>query len=143
MNDEHFRKLERMYLAAPINQIYRPRITIREGECEVLCEARPELHHAAAGIHGSVHFKMLDDAAYFAFASTARDVFALTASFHISFLRPIAVGTMRSVGRVVRASGTISVAEATLYDAEGNEAARGIGDFARSRVALDAKLGYA
>jgi uncharacterized protein (TIGR00369 family) len=136
MNDEHHRKLERMYLGAPINRIYEPGIAIRDAECEITCEARPELHHAAAGLHGSVYFKMLDDAAFFAFASTVTDVFVLTASFHVSLLRPIGVGTMRAVGRVVRASSSISVAEATLYGPDGKEAAR-------SRMALDAKLGYA
>jgi uncharacterized protein (TIGR00369 family) len=143
MSDDHHRKLERMYLAAPINRIYQPGITIREGECEITCEARPELHHAAGGVHGSVYFKMLDDAAFFAFASVVRDVFVLTASFHVSLLRPIGVGTMRAAGRVVRASSTISVAEAVLYDPDGKEAARGVGDFARSRMPLDPKFGYA
>jgi uncharacterized protein (TIGR00369 family) len=143
MSEEHHRKLERMYLGAPINRIYLPRITIREAECEITIEARPELHHAAGGLHGSVYFKMLDDAAFFAFASTVTDVFVLTASFHMALLRPIGTGTIRSVGRVVRASSSISVAEATLYGPDGKEAARGMGDFARSRVSLDAKLGYA
>lgn len=139
---DHFQKLERMYLGAPINVLYRPRISIGEGQCEIHCAARPEFHHAAAGLHGSVFFKMLDDAAFFAVASTVTDVFVLTASFHVSLLRPITVGEMRSVGRVVRSSRVVSVAEAVLFDPEGREAARGIGDFARSRVALDAKLGY-
>ena len=132
-----------MYLAAPINRIYLPTIAVREAECEITCEARPELHHAAGGLHGSVYFKMLDDAAFFAFASVVTDVFVLTASFHVSLLRPITVGTIRAVGRVVRASPSVSVAEATLYSPDGKEAARGIGDFARSKMPLDAKLGYA
>jgi uncharacterized protein (TIGR00369 family) len=140
---DHHRKLERMYLGAPINRIYRPRIAIRRGECEVWCEARPELHHAAGGVHGSVCFKMLDDAAFFAVASVVDDVFVLTASFHLSLLRPIATGEMRAVGRVVRASPTVSVAEAVLYEPGGKEVARGIGDFARSKIALAPELGYA
>jgi uncharacterized protein (TIGR00369 family) len=139
---DHHRKLERMYLAAPINRIYRPRIAIHDSECEIWCEARPELHHAAGGLHGSVYFKMLDDAAFFAVASAVPDVFVLTASFHVSLLRPIATGEMRAAGRVVRASSTVSVAEAVLFDPSGKEAARGIGDFARSKVALTPELGY-
>lgn len=140
--DDHHRKLERMYLSAPINRIYEPRIAIKQAECEIRCEARPELHHAAGGLHGSVFFKMLDDAAFFAVASTVTDVFVLTASFHVALLRPIVAGEIRSVGRVVRPSSTVSVAEAVLFDPDGREAARGIGDFVRSRTPLDVKLGY-
>jgi len=140
--DDHHRKLERMYVSAPINGIYQPTIAVRESECEIRCEARAELHHAAGGLHGSVYFKMLDDAAFFAVASTVTDVFVLTASFHVSLLRPITTGEIRAVGRVVRASSTVSVAEAVLYDPDGREAARGIGDFVRSRIPLRAELGY-
>jgi uncharacterized protein (TIGR00369 family) len=143
LNEEHHRKLERMYVAAPINRaIYRPQITVGDATCEITCEARPDLHHGAGALHGSVYFKMLDDAAFFAIQSAVTDVFVLTASFNVSLLRPITVGTIRAVGRVVRASSAISVAEATLFDPDGKEAARGIGDFARSRIALEAKLGY-
>ncbi len=139
---DHHRKLERMYHGAPINAFFRPKLTITEGASEVRCEARRELYHAAGSVHGSVYFKMLDDAAFFAVASTVTDVFVLTASFHVSLLRPITAGEMRAVGKVVRASPTLCVAEAILYDPAGREAARGMGDFVRSRVMLDPSLGY-
>ena len=131
-----------MYLAAPINRIYAPAITIDKGTAEITAEARADLHHAAGGLHGSVYFKMLDDAAFFAVSSEVVDVFVLTASFHVSLLRPITTGPIRAVGRVVRLSSSVHVAEATLYDAHGREAARGIGDFARSKVPLTPFVGY-
>jgi uncharacterized protein (TIGR00369 family) len=140
---DHHRKLERMYLGAPVNRIYRPRVTIGDAECEIVIEARPELHHTLGAVHGSVYFKMLDDAAFFAVASGVPDVFVLTASFHLSLLRPITTGEIRAVGRVVRASSTLSVAEATLFGPDGKEAARGIGDFTRSKIALAPEHGYA
>ena len=132
-----------MYLGAPINRAYLPRVVVREGECEIWCDARSEMHHAAGGLHGSVFFKMLDDAAFFAVASTVHDVLMLTASFHVSLFRRLTTGELHSRGRVVRASPTLSVAEAVLFDHEGREAARGIGDFARSRIGLTADIGYA
>jgi acyl-coenzyme A thioesterase PaaI-like protein len=70
------------------------------------------------------------------------DVFVVTASFHVTLLRPITTGAVRSVGRVVRAGAALVVAEAILLDPAGREAARGIGDFARSRTALADVPGY-
>ena len=35
MNEEHFRCLESMYVAAPINDFYRPKIEVREGEATI------------------------------------------------------------------------------------------------------------
>ena len=75
-NDTHFRKLERMYLGAPINQWYRPTLSISEGSAEVSIAVRPEFFHAANAVHGSVYFKLLDDSAFFAANSLVEDVFA-------------------------------------------------------------------
>ncbi len=142
MSSEHHRRLETMYVAAPINGIYQPRIQISDGTAEIWCQAKPELHHSGKFLHGSVFFKMLDDAAFFAVASQVPEAFVVTASFHLSFLRAITVGEMHSVGRVVRMSSSVCVAEATLFGPDGREAARGSGDFVRSKTRLAAELGY-
>ena len=64
--DPHFSALEQMYLAAPINEIYRPRVEIAEGTATVAIDIRQQYFHAAGAVHGSVYFKMLDDSAFFA-----------------------------------------------------------------------------
>ena len=35
MKDKHFSCLEKMYLAAPINDFYQPTISVAESECEI------------------------------------------------------------------------------------------------------------
>ena len=64
----HFRKLERMYLSAPVNnQLYNGvTIAISDQRAELTLEIEEKFFHAANAIHGSVYFKMLDDAAFFA-----------------------------------------------------------------------------
>ena len=102
VNEEHYRKLEHMYLAAPINAFYSPGIRISHGEAEITIPVKPEFFHAADAVHGSVYFKLLDDAAFFAVNSRVRDVFVLTVSFTVHFARPVASGEMRAVGRLVQ-----------------------------------------
>ncbi len=102
--EAHYRLLERLYLAAPINGYYRPTITIGDGTCDIGIEARKEMYHAAAAIHGSIYFKMLDDAAFFAVNSLVPDYFVLTASFHLYMIRPMSAGPIRSSGRIIRHS---------------------------------------
>ena len=62
----HFTQLENMYAAAPINQIYQPILVVTEGQATIEIELSEQYHHSAGGVHGSVYFKMLDDAAFFA-----------------------------------------------------------------------------
>ena len=140
---EHYRKLERLYAAAPVTRWYGATIAISDGQAEVRLEARPEFHHVAYAVHGSVYFRMLDDAAFFAVSSRVREVLVLTVSFTVQFARPVTSGELRSVGRILHGSGRLFLAEATLFDSAGEMLGHGSGVFTRSSIALDPSIGYA
>jgi uncharacterized protein (TIGR00369 family) len=139
----HFRKLERMYHGAPINQIFAPRLVVGEGRAEVSMAVKPKFFHAAQALHGSVYFKALDDAAFFAVNSLLEDCFALTVSFNVYLVRPVSQGTILATGRVVHRSRRLFVAEAVLLDSAGAEIGRGSGTFMTSSIALTPEIGYA
>ena len=141
--DEHYRKLERMYAGAPVNGWYAPRLTISEGRAELRIAVRQEFFHAAGAVHGSVYFKALDDAAFFAAASLVEDVFVLTTSFNLHLTRPISEGELVAVGEVAHKSRRLLLADAVLTDGEGRQLARGSGSFLRSAIPLGPELGYA
>jgi uncharacterized protein (TIGR00369 family) len=100
-------------------------------------EVRPELFHGANALHGSVYFKALDDAAFFAVNSLVRDCFVLTVSFNTYLLRPVTEGTLRAEGIVTSESKNLYVAESVLYLGADRQVARGSGTFMRSRFRLD------
>ena len=135
---EHFRRLERMYASAPINEFFAPRLYIPEpGVAELRMMIRPDFHHAAGAAHGAVYFKALDDA-----NSIVEDVFVLTVSFNLYLTRPVTEGEVIARGRVVSRSKRIYLADGTLEDARGREIARGSGAFMPSTQALSTDLGY-
>ena len=140
--DEHYRKLERMYLAAPINNFYQPRVSISAGQAEIQMEVKPEYFHAAGALHGSVYFKLLDDAAFFAANSLVEEFFLLTVSFNLYFTRPVTGGILVAVGRVISRSTKHFVAESMLT-VDGKEVARGSGSFLPSRIKLADVASYA
>jgi uncharacterized protein (TIGR00369 family) len=131
-----------LYAAAPISQWYGTRITIADGRADVRVVARPEFYHAAGAVHGSVYFRALDDAAYFAVNSRVREVLVLTVSFTVHFTRPVAEGELRASGRLRHESGRLFMAEADLRDTAERLLAYGTGVFTRSTIALDASVGY-
>ena len=130
-----FHALERMYLSAPINDFFRPAIHIEEGTAVIRMPVRPDMHHAAHAAHGSVYFKALDDAAFFAVQSLVPDVFVLTSTFQVHLLAPVVEGEMVATGKVVHQSKRLFVAEATLQVA-GKTVALGNGTFMRSAITL-------
>jgi len=140
--DKHYLALENMYLAAPINTIYKPRINILEGLSEIEIELNEGYFHAAGAVHGSVYFKMLDDSAFFAANSLEREVFVLTTSFTVYLTRPVSSGSMRAVGKVVNSTKSQFIAESVAYNSEGKEIARGSGVFVRGKFKLGEALGY-
>ena len=101
-----------------------------------------KLFHSARAVHGSVYFKMLDDAAFFAANSLEPDYFVLTTSFTTYLTRPVSEGRLRSVGKVVNRTKSQFIVEAVVYDSDGNEVGRGNGIFVRSKMRLNDAMGY-
>jgi uncharacterized protein (TIGR00369 family) len=143
VSETHFQKLTRMYLGAPINRYFTPRIAISRGQAVVTIPVREEFHHAAAAVHGAVYFKALDDAAFFAANSLVDDVFVLTVAFTVHFTRPVREGTITATGRVVHQSRRMLIADVEAVDSAGRIVARGTGTFMRSEIPLTPEIGYA
>ncbi len=141
-NEQHYRALEAMYQAAPVNEFYKPVMRGSEGQAEITIDIARKLFHAGEAVHGSVYFKELDDAAFFAVNSLEREVFVLTTSFTAYITRPISSGQMVARARVVNMNRTQWIAESVAYDSEGREVARGNGIFVRSKMPLGDTAGY-
>lgn len=139
---DHYRMLERMYAGAPINRFFLPSMTVSEGQAVIEMLLNERFHHPAGAVHGSVYFKMLDDAAFFAANSLETEVFVLTTSFTTHFTRPVSGGRLRAVGRVLRKDDTQYAADSVVYDANDREIGRGSGVFVRSRTMLSDISGY-
>lgn len=140
----HYRALERLYASAPINRKFASRLHIPgEGLARLTFEVTEADYHAAGAAHGTIYFKMLDDAAFYAANTLATDRFLLTTSFNLHFTRPVRTGTVVGEGRWVSGRRRVFVAEARLIDADGEEIGRGTGTFMRSRIPLSSLPGYA
>ncbi|USI74244.1 PaaI family thioesterase [Sphingomonas morindae] len=140
----HFRALESLYAAAPINRLFESRLEIAEaGLARIHFEVDARVHHAAGAAHGTLYFKMLDDAAFYAANSLVSDTFLLTTAFNLLLTAPIRAGRLVAEGRWVSGRRRVLVADARLIDPAGEEIARGTGTFMRSRFALSSLPGYA
>ncbi|WP_255195230.1 PaaI family thioesterase [Halorarius litoreus] len=139
---DHYTKLENMYLAAPTSGEYDPDIDISEGRADVTIPVQEKHFHAANAVHGSVYFKALDDAAFFAANSLVEDVFVLTTNFNIHLTRPVSEGSIHAEGEVVNDHPRQLIADAVAYDDDGNQIARGTGTFAKSSTQLGPEVGY-
>ena len=139
---DHYARLVRMYAAAPINAIYRPTMQVREREADIEMVVTEQFFHSGGALHGSVYFKMLDDAAFFAANSCEPEFFVLTTTFTTYLTRPASSGILRSIGKVVSSNRSQFIAESVLYDGSGLELGRGSGIFVRSRMKLREAMGY-
>jgi uncharacterized protein (TIGR00369 family) len=139
----HFRSLESLYAAAPINRLFDSRLEIvAPGVARITFDLDERHFHAAGAVHGTSYFKMLDDAAFYACNSLVTDRFLLTTAFNLLFTRPLKAGRVIAEGRWVSGKRRVFVGDARLIDADGDEAARGTGTFMRSRIALSGLPGY-
>lgn len=142
MSESHYRKLENMYHGSNVSSTFDAELSVREGEATVEIPVEDEHFHALGAVHGSVYFKALDDAAFFAANSAVEDVFVLTTDFNLYLERPVSSGTIRAEGELVNDNPDQLIAEAVARDDEGNELARGSGTFRKSDRELTAGIGY-
>lgn len=144
MDTAHYRKLETMYLGANVNTKIFDTTTckIESEKATITLAVSEDYFHALGAIHGTVYFKMLDDAAYFAVSSVVKDCFMLTSSFNINILRPVSKGKLTAIGTIRYKSSNLFAAEAKLYNQDGKEVAFGTGNFARSKMLLSEEVGY-
>lgn len=141
--EAHFRRLEALYRSAPINSLFRSELSIvGAGRSQIRFQVEETSYHAAGAAHGTLYFKMLDDAAFYAANSLISDRFLLTTAFNLHFTAPMRGGEAVAQGRWVSGKRRVLVAEARILDADGEECARGTGTFLRSHIALSGLPGY-
>jgi uncharacterized protein (TIGR00369 family) len=141
--EAHFRRLEALYRSAPVNRLFESELSITApGESEISFEVRESSFHAAGAAHGTLYFKMLDDAGFYAANSLISDRFLLTTAFNLHFTRPMRGGSARALGRWVSGHRRVLVAEARIVDDQGEECARATGTFMRSHIPLTSLAGY-
>ena len=139
----HWRALERLYGSAPVNSLFASSLEVTgEGHARITFDVTRAVFHAAGAAHGTIYFKMLDDAAFYAANTLVTDRFLLTTSFNLHFSKPVREGRVVAEGRWVSGRRRVFVAESRLVDADGEEIGRGTGTFMKSRIPLSGLEGY-
>ena len=141
MNQKHFKNIIKCYSIAPINKIFKPRMNLGLGKCEIKMRISKSFHHSANSLHGSIYFKMLDDAAWGASNTYVDDVFLFTYNFDIYLKKPISSGIIIARGEVLNKKDNKFKAKSYLYDSKNNEIAHGEGLFMRSNYLLSEAIG--
>lgn len=140
--EEHYRRLERMYVRANSQQFIPSTVEVGEGRAVVRLPLLQNYFHAGAALHGAYFFKVMDDAAFFAVNSLVTDVLMLTVSFNVFLTRPVTGSSITANGFVVSRTSQMFIAEAVVTDEHGREVGRGIGNFMRSKLPLSPEIGY-
>lgn len=142
MNKTHFKNIIKAYSNAPINQIFKPKMKLNLGECEINMKILKDYHHSANSLHGSIYFKMLDDAAWGASNSYIEDVFLFTYNFNVYLTKPVSNGMIKSKAKVVDKKDGKIKAKSILYDSQKNQIGNGSGIFMRSKYLLKDAIGF-
>ena len=141
--DAHFRRLESLYGSAPVNRQFKSQLEIlAPGHSRIRFKVEEGSFHAAGAAHGTLYFKMLDDAAFYAANSLISDRFLLTTAFNLHFTRPMRAGEAIAEGRWISGRRRVMIADAHIVGPDGEEAARGTGTFLRSHISLSSLPGY-
>lgn len=140
----HFERLMQMYYRAPIHEFYQGiEINVEDSKTDIKLPIDNRYHHAGDFAHGSIYFKLMDDACYFACQSMVTDAFLVTTNFNVHLLRPIFDGSIIAKGKVDFQSQNLYTASAQLFNEQGKLVGSGQGQFMKSKVKLDEVDDYA
>ena len=133
----HFQTIINMYHSAPINDLFKPELTINEsGKSIINVDINTKHFHSAGFLHGSTIFKLLDDSAFFAAQSTEHECFIVTVSFNSHFIRPVKSGQLIGYGTVIETTKNQIIAESRIENEHGKLIAYGSGIFQKSNIKL-------
>lgn len=138
----HFARLERMYLAAPLNELYDPGVRVQDGEAEIVVPIPETLRLPSGDVAESMYLKMMNDAAVLAVNAIVEDRLVATVRFSVQLTRRVASGDLIARGLVISGSGGQYRAECVLADASGLEIGRGDGTFEAGTTVLSPEIGY-
>ncbi len=140
----HFEKLIHMYASARINEIHFSSSTMNFNADQVEIRFTPDatLHHSMGFVHGSVAFKLLDDAAFFASQAKEQEFALVTTGFNIHFLRIVSDTPLLAIGKLKQKSKNLWISESRLLDNKNRELAFGTGSFMKSNVLLSTIPAY-
>lgn len=140
---EHFERLVEMYRRAPIHNFYEGiAMTLETKKATITLPIDERYFHAAMSAHGSVYFKLLDDAAYFACQTEVKDFFIVTTTFSIELLRPITTGVITAEGTMDFDGKQTFFGASKLFDEKGRICGIGQGQFLKSRMPISEVDGY-
>jgi len=140
--EDHLEKLAKMYHKAPINLLMNATLKVLPSKAIIRMKAEPNYFHAGNSLHGSIYFKMLDDASFFASQSIVSDYFLVTSNYNVHLMRPIFEDELIAEGEVISMSKSIVTASAKLFNSSGKLCAYGTGAFAKSRIKIEDAEGY-
>ena len=140
---DHQKRLQRVYASAPIMRFYNTSyLGFTEEGTKLTLQVDPKYFHAERAMHGSVYFRMLDDAAYFACAGIEDDKFIVTKNFNVELLRPVSSGKITAIGSVTGSNKKGYQAKSELYDENEQLIATGTGNFVRMDRPWTEVFGY-
>jgi uncharacterized protein (TIGR00369 family) len=102
---------------------------VGDGEAELIFPYSKPITRRGGIVHGGIIMYSLDNACGIAVMTVNPGVDQLTLELHVNFLAPLRKGPFRAVGKVVRAGGSVAVAEGELRDADGVLCAKSLGSW--------------
>lgn len=140
----HLKKLVAMYESAPISGKINEHcvsydLSNKFPSAAIKMESSGDLNHPGGSLHGSVYFKLLDDAAWFTAQAVVNDNFIFTTSFTTYIVRPVLEKTkLHAFGKIINVSKSLIIAESTVVEENTNKiVATGSGTFMKGPIPLN------
>ena len=128
----YFQLLCDAFHQAPVTQLVRQTLVLREaGVATLTLHPDERYHHGAGSIHGGILALVLDNAGWFASATMSEGHWLATAEFNVNLLEAVSAHEpIHATGRVLRKGRNLFHAQMEAATATGLKVAVGLGAYA-------------
>ncbi len=128
---DYFEALRAMFHGAPITKHVRQQLDLpAKGTARITLAAEPYLHHSGGALHGGIIGLVLDNAGFFAAATTTGGLWVVTSEYKVNLLEATAEPELVATGTVLRRGRNLVHAEMRAVSASGVTIAVGLGTYA-------------
>lgn len=128
--------LATLYVNHPMHDHLHLDLTVKKGESTLAMDVHPSCLNLVGTLHGSLYFKLMDDACFFAALSMNHHAFVATATFTIHYFTPVSSGRLTAKASVVEQMNSKYMCECVIVDQDTTKIGYGSGLFVAPKVPL-------
>jgi uncharacterized protein (TIGR00369 family) len=127
------------YINHPMHKPLNMSVALKEKSAKITMSVHSSVLNFVGILHGSIYFKLMDDACFFAVIATNQSSFVVTSNMTVNYIKPVSEGMIITHASVITKRGRLYLCESHITNLEGSILAHATGSFIEPKTTYEYK----